>query len=220
VELLELVSSANVACGAHAGDEATMRAVVRAALERGVAIGAHPSFPDRANFGRVVMERSPREIEADVAEQIARLDAIAREEGANLRHVKAHGALYNLAARDRQAADAISRSVARYDPTLAVVGLAGGAQIESARAQGLCAIAEVFADRGYAADGSLLPRGTLGALLESSEEAVAQALSFVERGIGETICLHGDGPHALEFALAIRAALASAGVRLQSAGRA
>ena len=215
-DLLDLVTSANVACGGHAGDEATMRAVVHAALSRGVAIGAHPSFPDSENFGRAPMARSSDEISADVREQIGRLDAIARAEGAALRHVKPHGALYNLAARDRGVADAISRAVAQYDPALAVVGLAGGRQIDSARALGLRAIAEVFADRGYAADGSLLPRGTAGALLEDPGRVAAQALALVERGAGETICLHGDGPRAVEFARAVRDALREAGVDVRS----
>jgi UPF0271 protein len=162
------------------------------------------------------MARSSYEISADVREQIGRLDAIARAEGAALRHVKPHGALYNLAARDRGVADAISRAVAQYDPALAVVGLAGGRQIDSARALGLRAIAEVFADRGYAADGSLLPRGTAGALLEDPGRVAAQALALVERGAGETICLHGDGPRAVEFARAVRDALREAGVDVRS----
>ncbi len=217
-QLLDFVTSANVACGAHAGDDETMRAVVRAAIARGVAIGAHPSFPDRENFGRAPMERSGDEIALDVREQTGRLDAIARREGGVLRHVKPHGALYNIAARDRAVADAISRGVVAFDPELAVVGLNGGMQIESARAHGLRAISEVFADRGYAGDGSLLPRGTAGALIEDPSQAAAQALAFVARGQGETICLHGDGSRAVEFARAIRRALEAAGIDVRSAG--
>jgi UPF0271 protein len=129
-----------------------------------------------------------------------------------LRHVKAHGALYNVAARDRTVADAISRAVYAIDPQLIVVGLAGGEQLASARAFGLRDVAEVFADRAYRADGSLVPRGEPGALIDGVDAAVAQALSLARSGAGETICLHGDGPHALEFAHAIRAALESAGV--------
>jgi len=189
-----------------------MDATVSGAIAHGVTIGAHPSYPDRANFGRTVMARTPEEISRDVTGQIRELDAIVRAHGARLRHVKAHGALYNVAARDREVADAISRAVRALDPQLAVVGLAGGAQIESARAHGLRAIPEVFADRGYQPDGTLIPRGQPGALIEDVGAAVAQALALARSGAGETICLHGDGPHALEFARAIRAALEGAGI--------
>jgi 5-oxoprolinase (ATP-hydrolysing) subunit A len=214
--LLAIVTSANIACGWHAGDAATMEATVRAAVRRGVRIGAHPSYPDRENFGRTAMERSPREIEDDVAQQLRALDAVACANGARMRHVKAHGALYNTAARDRSVADAISRAVRTFDPELAVVGLAGGEQIASARAFGLRAIAEVFADRGYRADGSLVPRGQNGALIEDVERAVAQALELTRSGRGETICLHGDGPRALAFARAIRTALEGAQITVRS----
>ncbi|MDE2483349.1 MAG: LamB/YcsF family protein [bacterium] len=214
--LFALVTSANVACGAHAGDEATMRATIRAARERGVAVGAHPSYPDRATFGRVEMERSPERIYDDVCEQIAAIAAIAREEGVRLRHVKPHGALYNVAARDARVADAIARAVRASDPELALVGLAGGAQIESARRHGLRAVREVFADRAYRPDGTLVPRSEAGALIEDAERAVAQALRFVRDDVGETICLHGDGAHALEFARRLRRALDEAGVAVRA----
>jgi len=210
--LLAIVTSANVACGAHAGDERTMDATVRAAARQGVAIGAHPSYPDRENFGRTAMTRTPEQIFADVSAQIRALDAIARAHGARLRHVKAHGALYNVAARDRSVADAISRAVYAIDPQLAVVGLAGGEQLPSARAFGLRAIAEVFADRGYQPDGALIPRGQPGALIDDVDAVVVQALALARSGAGETICLHGDGPHALAFAHAIRRALEGAGI--------
>ena len=211
-ELFELVTSANVACGAHAGDATTMRATVRAARERGVTVGAHPSYPDRANFGRVAMERTPEAIYDDVRAQIAALERIANEEGVSLRHVKAHGALYNVAARDRTVADAIARAVRDCDPALAIVALAGGEQIASARRLGLRAVAEVFADRAYCPDGTLVPRGEPGALIDDADRAVEQALAFVRDGVGETICLHGDGAHALDFARRIRAALRDAGI--------
>ena len=210
--ILAFVTSANVACGMHAGDRFTMEATVRAALRRGVRIGAHPSYPDREHFGRAPMTRSPEEIEADVAQQVATLDAIARAQGATLSHVKAHGALYNEAARNRGVADAISRAVGAHDPRLAVVGLAGGAQIASARAHGLRAIGELFADRAYRDDGTLVPRGEPGAVIEDVGAAVMQALALARSGKGETICLHGDGPHALAFARAIRAALETEGL--------
>jgi 5-oxoprolinase (ATP-hydrolysing) subunit A len=210
--LLAIVTSANVACGAHAGDAQTMDATVRAAVRHGVAIGAHPSYPDRENFGRAAMARTPEEIFGDVTAQIRALDAVARAHNARLHHVKAHGALYNVAARDRAVADAISRAVREIDAQLAIVGLAGGEQIASAHAFGLRPVAEVFADRGYRSDGSLIPRGQPGALIDDVDAAVAQALALTRSGAGETICLHGDGPHALVFARAIRTALENADV--------
>lgn len=210
--LLGIVTSANIASGGHAGDLHTMQATVSAAIAHGVAIGAHPSYPDRAGFGRTQMERTPNEIFDDVLEQTRALATVADAQGARLHHVKAHGALYNVAARDRAVADAISRAVVAFDSELAIVGLAGGAQLLSARAHGLRAIAEVFADRGYRPDGSLIPRGQPGALIEDVDVAVAQALTLARSGAGQTICIHGDGPHALAFARAIRAALEDAGI--------
>ncbi len=210
--LLGIVTSANIASGGHAGNAHTMETTVRAAIAHGVAIGAHPSYPDRAGFGRMQIERTPNEIFDDVLEQTRALGTVADAQGARLHHVKAHGALYNVAARDRAVADAISRAVVAFDPELAIVGLAGGAQLLSARAHGLRAIAEVFADRGYRPDGSLIPRGQPGALIEDVEAAVAQALTLARSGAGQTICIHGDGPHALAFARAIRDALQSAGI--------
>jgi 5-oxoprolinase (ATP-hydrolysing) subunit A len=213
--LLEIVTSTNVACGAHAGDRATMRETVAAALRTGARIGAHPSFPDRTHFGRVVMQRTPEQIVHDVTTQISELDGVAREQGARLRHVKAHGALYNVAARDRVVADAVSRAVRDYDASLAIVGLAGGEQLASAAAYGLRPVAEVFADRRYRPDGSLVPRSEPHATIDDVDEAVAQALAFVREGRGETICLHGDGPHALVFARAIRGACEAEGVEIR-----
>lgn len=215
--LLAIVTSANIACGAHAGDAATMDATVRSAIHHGVAIGAHPSYPDRENFGRVVMTRSAQEIFDDVVVQVRELAVIARARNARLHHVKAHGALYNVAARDRVVADAISRAVLAVDPQLAVFGLAGGEQIASAHAFGLRPIAEVFADRGYEPDGTLIPRGQQGALIDDVDAAVGQALALARAGTGETICLHGDGPDALTFARAIRTALEGAGIAVRAA---
>jgi UPF0271 protein len=214
--LMPFITSANIACGAHAGDEGTMRATIALARRYGVSIGAHPSYPDRQNFGRTPLSRTPQQIESDVLEQIQALDACARDLGAALSHVKPHGALYNVAAREPSVADAISRAVAAFDPALALVGLAGGAQMHSARSYGLRPVGEVFADRRYTPQGYLVPRTEPQALIDGVKEAVAQAQRFVEDGIGETICLHGDGPHALAFARAIRIALENAGVRVQS----
>ena len=206
--LLGIVTSANIACGAHAGDETTMRDTIRLALRNGVEIGAHPSFPDREHFGRVEMERSPQEIYNDVRSQIDTIAAIAAEEGAALHHVKAHGALYNLAARNIAVADAISRAVVETSASLVLYGLAGGAQIESGRAHRLRVAGEGFADRRYMHDGSLVPRSRPDALIDDEEEALAQALSLTTSGRAQTICVHGDSPHAIAFARRIRDAFA------------
>jgi UPF0271 protein len=214
--LLEVVTSANIACGWHAGDRATMETTVRRAIARGVAIGAHPSFPDRAGFGRALMRRSSREVYEDVAQQVRALDEIVRAHDVRLRHVKPHGALYAAAARERNVADAISRAVRDVDARLAVVGLAGGAQIASAVAFALQPLREGFADRAYRPDGTLVPRDCPGALIEELERACAQAVALAEAGEVQTICIHGDGPQALAFAFGVRAALETAGVAVRS----
>jgi UPF0271 protein len=204
--LLELVTSANVACGWHAGGDATMRETVRLALESGVAIGAHPSYPDRENFGRKAMSRAPEDVYADVAAQIRALASIVEAQGGRMRHVKPHGALYNQAARDDALASAIARAVRDFDPALALVGLAGSASIRAAREAGLRAVEEGFADRAYTDAGELVARGTPGAMIDDEERSVRQVYDLIERGI-ETICLHGDAPEALAFARRIRASL-------------
>lgn len=210
--LIPLVTSVNIACGVHAGDVSTMRAAVRLAAQCEAAIGAHPSFPDRLHFGRTEMQRSPEEIYDDVCEQVAALVTVAREEGVSVDHVKAHGALYNVAARDRRVADAISRAVASLLPGASLYALAGGAQMSSASAFGLRPVAEGFADRRYLDDGSLVPRTRPDALIDDEEEAARQAVDLVKSGRVQTICLHGDGPHAIAFAQNIRRALFDAGV--------
>ncbi len=227
-ELLALVSSANIACGWHAGDARLMQATVVAALERGVAIGAHPSYPDRENFGRSEMQLTPEQVRADVIYQVGALDALVRAAGGRLHHVKPHGALYNQAARDPALADAIAAAVLDVNPSLAVYGLAGGELLKAAERAGLRAVAEVFADRGYRADGSLVPRSQPGALIHDTDEAVARTLRMVSEGVvqavsgeivplqAQTICLHGDGPHAIAFARAIHQALNQAGVALRA----
>lgn len=214
--LMPLITSANIACGGHAGDASTMRETIRLALAKSVAIGAHPSFPDRENFGRAIVARSPERIYGDVRGQLESIARIAREEGASIHHVKAHGALYNVAAHDRAVADAISRAVADVLPACGVYGLAGGVQMESAPAFGLRAIAEGFADRRYNADGTLVSRARPDAMIEDEEESVRQALALIESGRAETICLHGDGPHALAFARRIVDALREAGVNVSA----
>ncbi|CAG9182020.1 5-oxoprolinase subunit PxpA [Cupriavidus respiraculi] len=228
--LLDLISSANIACGWHAGDAATMRQTVQWALARGVAIGAHPSYPDRENFGRTEMNRAPELVYADVLYQIGALAAIARAEGGRLAHVKAHGALYNQAARDPVLAGAIVRAVRDFDGGLIFFGLAGSAMIRAAREAGLKVKEEVFADRGYNPDGSLVRRGTPGALHEDEQVALDQTLSMVReqkvRAVdgswvpirAETVCLHGDGAHALAFARRIRERLGAEGIAVRAGG--
>lgn len=226
--LLALVSSVNIACGWHAGDARLMQATVAAALARGVAIGAHPSYPDREHFGRREMQLQPEEVRTDLLYQIGALDALVRAAGGRLHHVKPHGALYNQAARDPALADAIAAAVRAVDPGLAIYGLAGGELLRAAERAGLRAVAEVFADRGYRADGSLVPRSQPGALVDDVDEAVARTLRMVREGVvtavsgetvplqAQTLCLHGDGPHALAFARAIHQALSDAGVELRA----
>ncbi|MDM3005833.1 5-oxoprolinase subunit PxpA [Citrobacter sp. CK188] len=226
--LLQLVSSANIACGFHAGDAQTMLASVREALKNGVAIGAHPSFPDRENFGRTAMTLPPETVYAQTLYQIGALAAIARAEGGVMRHVKLHGMLYNQAAKDPQLADAIARAVHACDPSLILVGLAGSELIRAGEHYGLTTRQEVFADRGYQADGSLVPRTQPGALVEDEEHALAQTLGMVESGrvksitgewanvVAQTVCIHGDGEHALAFARRLRAAFEERSIRIMA----
>ncbi len=215
-ELLALVERANIACGWHAGDGAQMRTALQACKALGVAAGAHPSFPDRAGFGRTPMQRAAQDVEADLMAQIAGLQALAVREGVRLAHVKPHGALYNQAARDGVLADAVARAVRAVDPGLALVGLAGSQLLVAAQRHGLRPLAEAFADRAYATDGSLLPRGQPGAVLHETEAVLAQVRELVLHQRvrcaagwlplqADTLCLHGDGPAALELARALRA---------------
>lgn len=226
--LLGLVSSANIACGWHAGDAKTMRQCVRWAIAHGVAIGAHPSFPDRENFGRSTMHLPPDEIVANVLYQVGALAAIAKAEGGQLSHVKAHGQLYNQAVKEPELADALCEAVRRFDPSLRFFGLAGSGMIDAARRAGLTPVEEVFADRGYMPDGSLVPRSKPGALIEDEEQSLAQTLSLVrDRKVkaidgsivpvnAQTVCLHGDGAHALAFARRIRERLQQEGIAVRA----
>jgi len=227
--IVECVSSASIACGAHAGDEASMRAALRLCRAAGVAAGAHPSHPDREHFGRRALACTPAQVHALVLEQTRRLQALAVEEGVALRHVKPHGALYSQAADDAALAEAIAAAVRDCDPGLALIGLAGSELSRAAQAAGLRAIHEAFADRGYDARARLLPRGQPGALHATPLLAEAQALDLVLRGDlrladgawlalrADSICLHGDTPGALAIARRLRAALQGAGVRLRAA---
>lgn len=225
-ELLTLVSSANIACGFHAGDAQTMLLSVRNALKNGVAIGAHPSFPDRENFGRTAMTLPPETVYAQTLYQVGALAAIAKAEGGVLRHVKPHGMLYNQAAKDPQLADAIAKAVHACDPALVLVGLAGSELIRAGERYGLVTRQEVFADRGYQPDGSLVPRSQPGALIDDEEQSLAQTLGMVESGrvqsvtgvwasvVAQTVCIHGDGEHALAFARRLREAFTTRGIHI------
>ena len=219
-EVLQWVTSANIACGLHAGDPLVMQQTVRLAVERGVAIGAHPGYPDLQGFGRRVMDLTPDEAEAFVLYQVGALAAFTRAAGVELAHVKPHGALYNQAAKDLALADAVARGVARFSRDIILVGLAGSRLIEAGINAGLPVAREGFPDRAYNPDGSLKSRREPGAVLESVEDVCAQALRLARHGVGEgasnsrvdTLCIHGDGEHAAEFAQAVRAALQVEGV--------
>jgi len=224
--LLELVGSASIACGFHAGDPDTMRATVRAARERGVSIGAHPSFLDREGFGRRPQSLAPAQVENLVLYQLGALQAIAAAEGHPVTHVKAHGALNNLAAADPALAGALASAIAQVDPSLVYVAVAGSAMEAAGEAAGLAVAREAFADRSYEDDGSLTPRSHPDALVHDPEAAAARVLRMVTEGViltrtgrglarrVDTVCLHGDSPGALAMARAIRAALEAAGVAL------
>ncbi|AGK50736.1 MULTISPECIES: 5-oxoprolinase subunit PxpA [Burkholderia] len=222
IALLEYATSINVACGWHAGDAVTMREVIASALRGGIAVGAHPSYPDRENFGRRSMNLPPEEIYAGVQYQVGAVSGITRALRGRLTHVKPHGALYNDAERKRAVAVAIVEAVRDFDSSLALFGLAGGQLVSVAREYGLTAYDEVFADRGYASDGKLLPRAASGAMIEDAAEAARRAAEMVSKGGVksndgvwiefpiQTICLHGDGPNALTFARHIKHALVEA----------
>jgi UPF0271 protein len=229
-ELMPLITSANIACGAHAGDVETMRATVQLARQHGVAIGAHPGFADRENFGRVEQRVTPGEVHALVHDQVLQLQQIARGAGARLVHVKAHGALYNMAARNPTLARAVVDAIYEVDPRLVLFGLAGSDLIAVAEACGLPVVSEVFADRTYQADGSLTPRSQPNAFITDEAAAMKQVLRMVREGRvcatdgsdlmikAETVCLHGDGPRAVDFARQVSAGLRAAGIEVRRAG--
>jgi UPF0271 protein len=230
-ELLGLVTSANVACGFHAGDPAVIDRTVGLAIRAGVAVGAHPSHFDVRGFGRREIQASPPEVEQDVLYQVGALQAFARSHGSALVHVKPHGALYNQAARDETLSRAIARGVARAGKDLVFVGLASSAPMRrAAEAEGLRFAAEAFADRAYGNDGHLVPRSVAGAVHADPERAAAQAVQIArDRSVtaadgtrialeADTICLHGDNPNAVAIARAVRRALEGAGVAVQSLG--
>ena len=227
--LFTVVTSANIACGYHAGDPSTMESTVRSAVRHGVAIGAHPSYPDLEGFGRRSMRVSQAEAEAFVLYQIGALQAVARANGGSVTHVKPHGALYNDAARDIALARAIASAV-RRSGDLRLVGLAGSAFVDAASSAGVTFVAEGFCDRTYGDDGHLISRSIAGALITDPSTAARQAVDIAVNGrvrsasgasvavAAESLCIHGDTPGAIDIARAVRAALEAAGVRIASPG--
>jgi UPF0271 protein len=214
--LMRCITSANVACGLHAGDRAVMRDTVVLARECGVAIGAHPGFDDREHFGRRDLQLPPEEITDLVVRQIDALAAIAADAGVRLQHVKAHGALYNIAVRDRRVADAIARAVASVDRTLILLGLPGSQLVAAADAARLRAAREAFADRAYRPDGTLVPRAEPGAVIYGPAEVLSRVVGLAQRVDVDTICVHGDTPGAAELASRIRAALEAAKIEVKN----
>jgi len=211
--LLSIVTSANVACGFHAGDPSTLRRTCAVAAARGVAIGAQVSYPDLAGFGRRFIDMAPAELTDAVLYQIGALDGLARVEGSRVRYVKPHGALYNAIVHHESQAAAVAVAVAAYDASLPVLGLPDSAIERAASARGLHVVREGFADRGYTADGRLVPRSEAGALLTDASAVAAQAVALASRGIA-SICVHSDTPGAEASALAARAALEAHGFEL------
>jgi len=212
--LMTSVTSVNIACGGHAGDEQTMETTIRQAMRHGLAVGAHPGYPDRANFGRLELDMSPEAIAETVYQQVAFFAKIAAGCGAPVAHVKAHGALYNQAVKNAAICRAIAEGVARWRKDVVLVGLAGSAMLDCFREAGFPAAAEAFADRAYESDGTLRSRKLEGALIRDPEAAAAQALRIVERGAAQTICIHGDTPGAAAIAAKVAGTLRAAGITL------
>lgn len=227
-ELLAFVTSANIACGFHAGDANTMRESIEAARHHGVAVGAHPSLFDRENFGRKELPATSDEVFDAVTYQLGVFQAIAEAAGVDLNHVKPHGALYNMAARDAGLAEAVARAIAVVGPTLILFAPGKSALASAGQANGLKIACEVFADRNYLSDGALVPRSRPDALLHNPEEAAARVLRMLREGKvrsvdgvdvdvrAETICVHGDTPGAVDFACALRSQLEKEGVTIRA----
>jgi UPF0271 protein len=205
--LMEYITSANIACGGHAGDEATMERTARLALARGVRLGAHPGYPDRVNFGRIEMPLSAAEIERTVREQIERLESVTKRLGGEIVHVKPHGALYNVAVKNAEVARAIGAGVVRWNPRAVVFGLAGSPMLDVWREMGLAVAGEGFADRRYEPDGTLRNRKFPDALITDPQAASSQALRLAREGRAQTICVHGDTPGSVAILKACREAL-------------
>ena len=226
--LMPLLSSANIACGYHGGDPATMHLTVKLAITHGVSIGAHPSYPDLMGFGRRRMDLSPQEVYDCILYQMGALSGFTRASGASLRHVKPHGALYNQAARDSGVASAIAHAIYYFDRDLVLFGPSGSALETAARETGLRFFREVFADRTYQSDGSLTPRSHPGSLISEASDAIRQVDDILLRGYvtcvdgrqipmpADTICIHGDGDHAVDLLSALHRHLTDIGFDITS----
>ncbi len=226
-EVVPHISSANIACGFHASDPLVMEKTVALCRDKGVCLGAHPGFPDLVGFGRRQMQVSTDELRTMIIYQVGALQAFCTAAGVKLQHVKPHGAMYNMAGKDEKMAAAICEGIYEVDPSLILLGLAGSKLLQAAEKIGLRTAREVFADRGYEEDGSLVPRGKPGAMIEDEEEAIARVISMVQahkvktvtgKEIGitaDSICLHGDSPKAVLFAEKISAALEKAGIAIR-----
>jgi len=225
--IMPFISSANIACGFHAGDEETMRETIGLCIKHQVAIGAHPSFYDKKNFGRTETSLSADEIYDIIILQLRTIDKIAAVQGEKLSHVKPHGALYNMSAKDQEIAAAIARAVKDFDEELILIGLSGSYSIMQAKAFGLKTASETFADRTYQDDGSLTPRSQANALIADVNKAVEQTLQMIKEKtvttvtgkkipvVADTICIHGDGGHAVEFAKVIHDALKKENIEMK-----
>jgi UPF0271 protein len=224
--IMPLISSANIACGFHGGDPATIRKTVRLAVDNGVAIGAHPSLPDIQGFGRRVMKISAQDMYDLVVYQAGAVEAFARAAGAKLHHIKCHGALYNMAATDEALSEAMAR--AAKDLGVMVYTLSNSTMMKVVKGKGVRALGEVFADRGYSDDGTLAPRDKPGGMIEDAQQSVKQVLGMIEDGIvvslsgkrvpvaADTLCLHGDQPNAVAFAKKLRETFAQKGVQIEA----
>ncbi|MDH5161897.1 LamB/YcsF family protein [Heyndrickxia oleronia] len=225
-EILNYITSANIACGFHAGDPSTMRKTVTMALERNVGIGVHPGLPDLVGFGRRTMDISPQEAYDLIVYQIGAVYAFTKAEGGKLQHVKPHGALYNMAAKSPSLSEAIAEAIYKVDPELILFGLAGGELVKAGKKIGLRSASEVFSDRTYQEDGSLTSRREENALIHDQEVAVNQVIRMVKEGKvkslqgvdisiqAHTVCIHGDGQNALQFAKYISTSLQNAGITI------
>ena len=227
-EVIKFISSANIACGFHASDPLVMEKTVALAKENGVKVGAHPGFPDLAGFGRRNMNVSPKELKAMVVYQIGALNAFCKASGIKMNHVKPHGAMYNMAAKDECLALAIAEAVAQMDDGLFLVGLSGSELLKAAKKVGLKCASEVFADRAYEDDGSLVARTKIGAVISNEEEASDRAVQMIKFGkvksitgkeipiSADTICIHGDTPQALHLARIMRAKFAREMIEIEA----
>jgi UPF0271 protein len=227
-KIIPLITSANVACGYHASDPVVMDQTIQMAKEAGIRVGAHPGFPDLMGFGRRNMNVTPAEAKAYTLYQLGALDGFCRAHGVTMQHVKPHGALYNMAAKDYALSKAICEAIASYDRNLIVMALCGGQLLRAARDMGLRAASEVFADRGYEEDGTLVDRRKEGAMITDEDEAIARVVRMVKEGKvtavtgrdidiqADSVCVHGDGVKALAFVEKIRGALTQEGVEICS----